>query len=276
MRSGQWERLCFGAYLPAARAASGRERALARIVAVHQRLAGPHWFSHQSAALVWGLPVWRVPESTHLRQPGRPGSTRDRTVARHTGELDGQHLAEVGALPVTDLALTAVDCARSSGPLEALVVADAALRAGARREDMAALLEPLAGRSGVARARAVVAYADGGAESAPETATRFALLLAGLPAPATQVPVTTRLGVFWADLGLPQWRLLIEYDGRVKYLEPDSLVREKRRHDAIVEAGWTVLRLTKEDLRDPADIARRVRGLLPPDLPLTPRRELRP
>ncbi|MCG2798875.1 MAG: endonuclease domain-containing protein [Cellulomonas sp.] len=262
--------------MPATSALPGRERALARIVAVHQRLTGPHWFSHQSAALIWGLPVWRVPESTHLRQPGRPGSTRDRTVARHTGDLDGQHLAEVGALPVTDLALTAVDCARSSGPLEALVVADAALRAGARREDMVALLVPLAGRTGVVRARAVVAYADGGAESAPETATRFALLLAGLPVPATQVPVTTRLGVFWADLGLPRWRLLIEYDGRVKYLEPDSLVREKRRHDAIVEAGWTVLRLTKEDLRDPTEIARRVRRLLPADLPLTPRRDLRP
>jgi hypothetical protein len=37
-----------------------------------------------------------------------------------------------------------------------------------------------------------------------------------------------------------------------------------------------VLRLTKEDLRDPAELARRVRSLLPADLPLTPRRELRP
>lgn len=275
VRAGRWQRVGVGAYVPTGSVPTRGERALARIAAVHQRLPGSHWFSHESAALVWGLPVWRVPEVTHLRQTGRPGSTRDRALRRHTGPVPPGHLIEAAGLPVTSIELTAVDCARTCGPLEALVVADAALRAGGRRELMLELLAPLAGRRGVIRARAVLEHADPGAESAQETATRHLLLVAGLPVPVTQLQVATRLGTFWADLGLPDAGLLLEYDGRVKYQEPQAWLHEKRRHDALVEAGWTVLRVTKEDLRQPQDLVARVRRHLPRGTPIEPRRALR-
>ena len=91
------------------------------------------------------------------------------------------------------------------------------------------------------------------------------LLIAGLPKPTTQIPVRTRLGTFWGDLGWPEWRVLVEYDGRIKYEGgPDALLAEKRREDAIREAGWSVLRITAQDLRDPAGLAARVRRLAPP------------
>jgi predicted transcriptional regulator of viral defense system len=219
-KDDQWRRVLRGAYADATDLADPRSAALAAIAATHERITAPHWFSHESAALVWGLPVWRTPTLTHIRQFGTAGGERDRAIMRHGGEVDAHRLTVVGGLPVTDLELTALDCARSLDPLAGLVVVDAALRAGADREAMHETLARIPGRRGVARAREVVDLADEGSESPGETATRFVLLRDGLPRPQTQVRVVTRLGTFWSDLGWDEWRVLLEYDGRGKWSSP--------------------------------------------------------
>ena len=260
VRDGTWEPVSRGAYAAADSVHDPRDRALARIVAVHRRTGTAHWFSHESAAVLWGLPVWRHPPTTHLRQlvaPGRQG--RDPSVERHRGAVPHEHRTTVGGLPVTSLALTALDCARSLPPLDALVVADGALRAGAGDDEVAALLA-VRGR----RARAaeqVLAQADPGAESAPETAVRYHLVAGGLPVPQTQVPVATHRGTYWVDLGYPHLRVAVEYDGRQKY-DRDGWFREKQRLDAIVEAGWRVVRVTAEDLHNSFRLVARVRQVL--------------
>ena len=264
-----------GAYVPAGREMSPRDRAIAQMVAVHERLRSPHWFSHESAALLWGLPTWRVPNVTHVRQRGHASAGRDRAIKRHCGEIDERHLTAVASLPVTDLEQTMVDCARVSSPLAGLVVADAALRAGADRGTALALLREAEGRNGASRARAVIELADGGAESPGETATRFVLLRDGLPRPQTQVLVVTHLGTFWADVGWDEWHVVFEYDGRTKYLSGDDLVREKRRQDAILDAGWRMVRVTKEDIAQSTRLAARARRLLPADIPTLRRPLLR-
>ncbi|NCT92476.1 hypothetical protein GXB85_16185 [Cellulomonas sp. APG4] len=101
------------------------------------------------------------------------------------------------------------------------------------------------------------------------------MLAIGLPRPETQVPVATRLGTYWADLGWPEARVLAEYDGEAKYTDAsrDVVVREKRREDALLDEGWRMLRLTKDDLRHPATLTRRARPLFP-GIPLTPRPDL--
>ncbi len=159
-------------------------------------------------------------------------------------------------------------------PLAALVVADAALRAGASADELDRLTANARAGRGVARARSVLSLADAGAESPQESALRFVMLRAGLPQPQTQVAVDSHLGTFWADLGWPEFHVLVEYDGRPKYTDPEALVREKRRHDALVEAGWRVLRVTREDLRTPDLLVRRLLRLLPEDVTLTRRPQL--
>ncbi len=275
VRRDEWERLSRGAYGATAARWGRKERALAKARAVHERLVTPHWFSHETAALIWGLPVWQVPDVTHLRRRGRAGTGRDRSVARHAGELDERHLTVVGHLPVTDLEQTMVDCARSLSPLGGLVVADAALRAGADRGTALAVLDAEPGRRGVARARAVIELADEGAESPGETVTRYVLLREGLPQPQTQIPVVTRLGTFWADLGWEEWQVFLEYDGRAKYADTEAWVREKRRHDAVVETGAHMLRVTKEDIPQRAGLAARALRLLPAGIERTRRPLLR-
>ncbi len=274
VRSGAWVRVGRGAYLPTGAEATARRTALARIVAVHHRLTAPHVFSHDSAALLWGLPQWTLPDVVHVYQRNRPGVRRDLGVRRHIGTpAAAVTLAE--DLPVTTLGLTAVDCARAMTPRAALVVVDAALRAGASRDELLQLLARDPAGRGSARARQVVVLGDAGAESPQESALRFLLLRAGLPQPQTQVRIDTHLGTFWADLGWEQWRVALEYDGRLKYSDPDALVREKRRHDALVEAGWSVIRVTKEDLARPNLLVARVERLLPRNLSRTRRPHLR-
>jgi hypothetical protein len=178
----------------------------------------------------------------------------------------------VNGLPVTSLERTIVDCACLLRPLPGLVVADAGARSGADPDVLRRLLAERTGRRGIATARALIELADDGAESPGKTATRFVVMRDGLPAPRTQLPVTTHLGTFWADMGWEEWRLLLEYDGRSKYEQAtEALIQEKRRHDAIQDEGWRSVRVTKEDLRGTALTKR-----LLPFLPASVAKSLRP
>ena len=115
--------------------------------------------------------------------------------------------------------------------------------------------------------RALLAVADDGAESPGETLARLAILRLGVVPPVTQVPVETGLGTFWADLGWPECRVVGEYDGVAKYTArgdaADAVLREKRRQEAIEEAGTAVLRVVAEDCRRPDPLLRRLRRVLP-------------
>ncbi len=279
--SGEWENVSRGIYLPSDPAAGpsrSREIALGRVIGIHQRLTAPHWFSHESAALVWGLPLWITPSRTHVTRLHTAGAGRDPHVAYHSGVLTDAERTITMGLPVTSLERTVVDCASSLPPLHGLVVADAALRAGANRAVIDELLVAHTGRRGVTRARALIALADDGAESPGESAARFVVLRDGFPAPLTQVPVTTRLGTFWSDMGWEEWRLLLEYDGRPKYQgqATEAFIKEKRRHDALLEADWRAIRVTKEDLAG-RTLTRRLLPLIPRAVAsaLRPRRDLR-
>lgn len=271
-RDEAWLRLRRGAYLAppddlsAPAHAERRRTVLARIAAVHADSRSAIWFSHTSAALLWHCDPLATPERVHVTQRSRPRSHRDPAVIRHHGVLPETDRAVVGGLPVTGLARTAVDCACLLPRDAGLVVADAALRAGADAGRIDALLRERAGGRGIARAREVLAFADGRSESPGESLTRWHLARQGVPAAALQVPVETHLGRFRADLGWPEERLLLEFDGFVKYggggasAAADVVFAEKRRQDAIEEAGWRVLRVTWTDLRAPASLARRVRA----------------
>ena len=62
--------------------------------------------------------------------------------------------------------------------------------------------------------------------------------------------------------------MAVEFDGAVKYSGGEygdprgRLLAEKARHDALVEAGWLVLRVTWDDLSDPDLLLGRIRAAL--------------
>lgn len=260
------DRIGRGVYTTTTADASPDSIALARLEGLHQRLTAAHCFSHESAALLHGLPLWLRSSVSHVYQHSAPSSRRDPRVIRHRPMPSPDDITVVRGLPATTLSRSVWDCLTSMRPVGGLVVVDAALRAGVDRDDLLSRAAEQVGARGCAKARALIALGDGGSESPGESACRFAVLRDGFPPPRTQVEVVTRLGTFWADLGWPEWRVLLEYDGRSKYVgrEAEEFVREKRRHDAIVEAGWRALHVTSEDLRRPGALTRRLLPLIPP------------
>ena len=55
--------------------------------------------------------------------------------------------------------------------------------------------------------------------------------------------------------------MAIEYDG-AWHGRPGQLARDRRRLNALVAAGWTVLHVTAADLHEPGEVVRAVRALL--------------
>lgn len=294
VRSGELVRIRRGAYHSRAEptASDPMIGARRRITAVAHQLTADFWFSHESAALVWGLWLATPPTQTHLIQTVNPNRHTDRGIRRHCSELPLDDRDHHAGVPVTSLLRTAVDCAMSLSGAQGLAVVDSALRLGASlvdtspcgpaldragqaasgrpstcqamRDELEERIRRSSGRRGVRRARVAATWADEGSESPGESMTRHALLSAGLPRPTTQVLVTTRIGVFRVDLGWPQWKVGIEFDGFVKYADPragsaaDAVFAEKRRQDALEEAGWIIVRVTWADLKDLSSLAPRV------------------
>ncbi|WP_159798659.1 type IV toxin-antitoxin system AbiEi family antitoxin domain-containing protein [Puerhibacterium puerhi] len=269
---GSVHRVRRGAYLRE-RPPDPEAAALARIAAVHRQLAAGHWFSHLSAAVLWGCRTWAAPERVHVVQGYRASSRSAGDVARHAVDLPAGQRTTVDGMPVTTLERTVLDCALSLHPLHALVVADSALGRGLNRAAALDLWARSRARRGRRRAELVLRLADPGAESPWETWARYVLVRAGLPRPVLQVPVVTRLGTFRCDLGWPEHGVLVEFDGAVKYrpgvLRPEhdgaaELWREKRRFDAIRETGANPVRLTAADARDVGAAVARVAARFPP------------
>ncbi|BBF99860.1 MULTISPECIES: type IV toxin-antitoxin system AbiEi family antitoxin domain-containing protein [Pseudonocardia] len=283
LRAGQLRRVCRGMYVPGPRpTASGgghveREpaRHLLAVRGVLARLGVPAVVSHASAAIAHGLDVWDLPlDLVHLTRDRPSGARRGRDLHLHVGPLSATDVTYVGGLAVTTPARTAIDIAREQPFAQAIVVADAALRA--EHTDRAALTEALraaAGRTGVGRAARVVEFADGRSASPGESRSRLLFHRSGLPEPVLQREIAGRDGErlatvdFWWGGTRP---VVGEFDGEIKYgrlLRPgqtprQAVVEEKIREDLLRELGLEVVRWTWRDLDEPQHLLARLRRRL--------------
>ncbi|NLU82761.1 DUF559 domain-containing protein [Rhodococcus sp. HNM0569] len=117
------------------------------------------------------------------------------------------------------------------------------------------------GARGVRQLAKTLAVVDAGAQSPPESHLRVLLIDSGLPRPCTQIPISDASGrpFAWADLGWPELRLVVEYDGEHHWTDRAQRAWDIERHARIEALGWTVVRVSAELLYDrPADLVRRV------------------
>lgn len=270
MRRGTVTRLRPGVYADAidsrlTEAHRAEHEHLLQLAAALAKLRTPSWASHTSAALLYGCWVYRPGRRAEVTQL-QPPDVRDRRdpLRRHWTDLPPRDRTTLDGVPVTSLERTIVDCALTLPGEQAIGIAESGLRLGADRDLVDQILRESAGRRGVRSARRVLALADGIVESVGEARLRWIASDDGLSPLTAAVPVDTHLGVRWVDLGWPELRLGLEFDGAVKYSgafgDPRRvLVEEKSRHDALVEAGWTLLRVTWDDLADKDRLLRRLR-----------------
>jgi len=270
-RAGELVRLRRGAYvngtLPSDSAATHRLLVTATLAAL--RL--PAVVSHQSAAVLLGMPLWDAPlDRVHVTR--RPGAWNDssQVLRCHVARLRDDEIVEVDGIAVTGPVRTALDLARSL-PQEAAVVAlDAGLRLGLLSDEaLRSRLFDIAGAPGSRAAARAVALADGCSESVGESRSRVILHRWKLAPSSLQFEVRATDGrlIGRTDFAWEAHRLVGEFDGRIKYgrlLRPgqdagEAVYREKLREDEIRDEGWGVVRWTWADLHRPDLFAARVR-----------------
>lgn len=222
------------------------------------------WISHTTAARLHGfvLPAWLSDSNElHLSKPRHLPSVRRKGIIGHTEKhFEGEIEQEQGVWMSTR-ARTWLDLARRL-PLHDLVcVADQLIRVPrphlegrdapfATAKELRTMVEQHKNRQGVVRAREALDLMRVGADSAPETLLRLAMLDANLPEPQLQVMLRENDPFSpSADLGFKSRRLAIQYDGG-HHLEEEQRHSDRRRDKAFRSAGWTVLVFGKDDLAD--------------------------
>lgn len=267
---GDWVRLRRGAYTTREihDVADAGARHVLEAWAAHLTLQARRAFSHTTATVLHGLPLHDLDLSevhvTHL--DGEGSGRHEAGVWHHMGAVRPADLLRIGSLPALGLPRTAFDVARIASPQAAIVVADAALRRGTTAADLREQLEVGLDWPGARGASRVLPLADGRAESPGESLSRLVFHSVGLAPDVLQLHVVTDSGEFRTDFAWTQWRIVGEFDGRVKYgrlVRPgespsDVAWRERQRELAIERAGWIVVRYTWAELRDPQLVRHRL------------------
>ncbi len=209
--------------------------------------------SHSSAAILHGIPIRSGPlDQIHVtRLTGSHGRSQGCLVV-HRAALVPDEVTVIRGIPVTSLARTASDLARTSGHEWGVIAMDAALHSGATREQLAVSVGLCDRMWGIQRARSALNFADGRAESPLESISRIQFSRMGIPMPELQFEIRTPAGAFIArsDFGWRAQRLVGEVDGKVKYgdlLRPgqtaaDAVMAEKAREQSIRDQGFWVVR----------------------------------
>lgn len=257
-----------------------RRSRIARADLYSARLHTGHFFSHHTAASIWGAPLplefderGGIAEgedlALHVSASGAIPFPRARGVIGHRTLASLTSIRVHEGLRVTSPAATWV--ALGALPLiDLIAVGDyfcRKWRAGYRRPDagrapLATIAELQASleagrRHGAKRLRAALECVREDSWSPRETQVRCILVLAGLPEPELNVDVFDDEGRFLAcvDMAYPGKRVAIEYLGM---LHDHRWAKDVERIAALRAAGWTVIEVTSPLLHNRAELVRRV------------------
>jgi very-short-patch-repair endonuclease len=218
-----------------------------------------------SAILAHDLPVWGAPvvRPQLLRPRERSGGMTAFHVRRTNRREAGASSPWGPCVPLGD---ALVQLALDAGTVPGVVSADAALRLGLATPDgLAAAVERVRTWPRSNRVSAMLSLADGRRESVGESRSAVTLAFGGIEL-EPQVTITDERGRFVArvDFVVRGSRVVVEFDGRVKYTDTDgtSLFEEKKREDRLRRLGYVVVRLIWADLETPGRAVAKVRHAL--------------
>ncbi|MGB8209755.1 MAG: hypothetical protein WCF69_19540 [Mycobacterium sp.] len=187
-----------------------------------------------------------------------PSARPQRGLVVRNETLDGDEITRLKQLPVTTVARTAFDLGRHLPRAAALARLDALMHATPfSREDVNVLAKRHRGARGLRRLRDVLPLVDGGAASPRETWLRLLFIDAGLPTPATQIPVYDDWQfVAMLDMGWEDYKVAAEYDGDQHRTDRRQFVKDINRLAKTQDLGWHVIRVVNE--HRPDDVISRV------------------
>jgi very-short-patch-repair endonuclease len=218
--------------------------------------------SHATAFTFWSFPGFLPGQDdprVHISRPDTMAISRRSGVMGHVGQFFEDEIVCVDGVLLTSRVRTWLDVSRKMSVDELTVVADHLLRIP--RQDFEGRCEPFAtpvqladmldrhkGTPGIRKARLALGLARVGADSAPETRLRLALERACLPEAELNMPTELGMGVVrQPDLGYPEQRVAVEYDGD-GHSEAGQIVRDIAREEDFSRAGWLLVRISKRHM----------------------------
>lgn len=210
--------------------------------------------SHRSAAGRWGIAA-PSPGSVHVTV----GDLRFRRTAPrvrvHRVRIEASEWTCVHGLAITLRDRTAIDLMRTERYGAARDIRDRALQLGwLTPADVVRSVTKQLGRTGNAQLRRLIAELDVGAQAESERLLHAILRRGGLAGWRAQYRVRLAGRVAYLDVAFPDSMLAIEVDGRRYHGDESSRFEDDRsRQNALVAAGWRVLRVTWSMLVDQPD-----------------------
>jgi very-short-patch-repair endonuclease len=271
---GELVRLRHGVYVTAAAlATAGDNKALQHALAVRGVLAAVSTpqaaGSHESAAFVHGLPLLHEPAggTVSITRPARVRVGRSaRDVWCRAADLPDRDLMVKHGARVTTVPRTVFDLARTLPFMDAVVVADAAIRmhrvTRISRSRLAEAIKAYAGWPGVDQARRVVGFSDGLSGSPLESCARVIFDAFRLPPPELQAEIVGGL-VFRADGYVRideyheyrvdflwrKYKTVAETDGTGKYYASGRTAIDELKRDRLIrEQGYRIVHITGDEL----------------------------
>lgn len=241
-----------------------------RCRAVAPRLDSREYFSHATAARLWGIPLPRAydpSDAIHVTALGVDDRTRPAGLKGWRVQHDPPEVRRLGQLPViapadvwATLAMRGAVIARRQLFPEWLVVAGDYLVTGKRipggRLPALASLAELrtaalrrAGKRGSRVLHEAIAMIRQPVDSPRETLLRLALVAHGLPEPAVQPSILTRRGTRHPDLGYLDEKVLLEYQGDEHRTSRARWLRDLTRVQEFEDAGYRVILVGADDLQ---------------------------
>ncbi|GAB2983954.1 hypothetical protein [Frigoribacterium salinisoli] len=236
----------------------GRERHVVRALARVPRLRGGVVVSHDTAAALHHIPrsgPW--PDRVHVLDPRRSTAQTTALVVRHAAAVPDGDVHSVLGLSCTSPLRSLVDCLCRQPLVDAVTGLDSSLRRGlVLSSDVAAALADRSARGapGAVRALRALEFARAEAESPGESFTRVQLHRVGAPPPVLQQVFPLDGRDARVDFWFPDQGVVLEFDGRVKYGDPEMLagrtpadvvIAERARERAILRSHRDRVRLVE-------------------------------
>ncbi len=209
-------------------------------------------FAGPTAAWLFGLDLAPTDPVEVLVPPSAGIRTRAGLMVRHV-EIPSAEVVTTRGLRTTALPLTLAGLCQRWPAVEALVALDMAVHRGLMNPiALSQYAEVAKGRPGMSRLRQLASLAAP-AESSMETRLRWLLIQARLPHPEVQANLRDASARFVgrADLYFPAARLVLEFDGGN---HRERLVEDNWRQNALVNAGYRLLRFTAGDIYSRANV----------------------
>jgi very-short-patch-repair endonuclease len=242
------------------------QRLLAAVLATHQHALA----SHRSAAWLWGiLPSHAFPIEPEITVPA-PRRPRLRGVIVHRSlDLYSERPSTRRTIPVTNPLVTMVHLGAVVGHETLEDALDLGLQKRLFTVSGVRAVHARFGRPGRNGAGALWRVLDdralGGARADGLLEPRMARLLRDHKLPPAEFQHWVKIGGrrYRIDFAYPDLKIAIEVDGVDTHESRRDVQQDHDRQNDLVDAGWTVLRFTWDDVvRRPAFVARRIERAL--------------